>query len=222
VWDLERTPYEYRFAVKALEAAVLCKPKIIGVFMTEDKVLGTPVTGSWHHFSVPVPQIAKGTPQKAAEKRQDFLTVMRALNEFTPEHIDTAITLLEGNALYRSEKILGPALWLRDLHAARTNGGVRLVWKAVALAPAGFCHPRSGMLGTLLEDIAEGRSFEAVRRAFDAKMAPTAYQRPTAAPTAGEIAVAEKLFAELKSALAGLGKAEALGKTVIRFNDHVE
>jgi hypothetical protein len=49
------------------------------------------------------------------------------------------------------------------------------------------------MIGTLLEDIAAGLSFEVAARRFAEKMHPLQYQRPQAAPSAGNIAAAEKL-----------------------------
>jgi hypothetical protein len=53
------------------------------------------------------------------------------------------------------------------------------------------------MIGTLLEDIEAGLSFEEVKRRFGAKTHPLQYQRPTAAPAAGNIAQAEKIVAQL-------------------------
>jgi hypothetical protein len=53
------------------------------------------------------------------------------------------------------------------------------------------------MIGTLLEDLASGMSVADAKERFATKMDPLHYQRPQAAPTAGNIARAEKLFAEL-------------------------
>ena len=75
-----------------------------------------------------------------------------------------------------------------------------LTWLAVASAPAGFCHVRSSMIGTLLEDLAAGLPFEQIKAKFAAKMHPLQYQRPTAAPSAGNIAQAEKIIEQLESA----------------------
>jgi hypothetical protein len=154
--------------------------------------------------------------QAMAEKREDFKTVMHALNEFTQPHLETALTLLKTEALYRSEKVLGQAEWLHALHVARAAahgaGKANAVWRAIATAPAGFCHPRSSMIGTLLEDIAAGKDFGDVSRAFAAKMHPLAYQRPQAAPTAGAIAAAEKVMQQL-------GAAGALARRFARVDE---
>jgi hypothetical protein len=102
--------------------------------------------------------------------------------------------LLRSESLERSEHFIAPAEWLLALKRDRRPNAV---WMAVASAPAGYCHPRSGMLGTLLDDVAAGKSAEDIKRAFAAKMHPLRYQRPQAPPSAGTIAQAEKLVAEL-------------------------
>lgn len=70
------------------------------------------------------------------------------------------------------------------------------------MAPARFCHPRSSMIATLLDDIAGGKSFDQAKAAWAAKMHPLQYQRPQAAPTAGAIAAAERDFEKLGAASA--------------------
>jgi hypothetical protein len=109
---------------------------------------------------------------------------------------------------------------LRDLHLLRdvATHKANATWLAVALAPPGFCHPRSSMVGTLLEDLAAGMDFDAVAARFSAKMHPLQYQRPQAAPSAGAIAQAEKIVEQLGAAgslrrrFARLEEVEALWK----------
>jgi hypothetical protein len=155
--------------------------------------------------------------QAMAEKREDFKTVAIALAEFNPEHVAQAVTLLKADALYRSEKVLGAAEWLAKLHAARSDAKgkdarANVLWLAVALAPVGFCHPRSSMIGTLLDDIAAGKNFDDVARAFKAKMHPLQYQRPQAAPSVGNIAQAEEIVAKM-------GIASALRRRFARLDE---
>jgi hypothetical protein len=209
VWAEDGTPEHFRPAVAAMAREVR-RAKVTGVFLSGDKVWGTPKTGAWRHLAVRPPAgmlVRRATAtagQVMAEKREDYRTVVRALAEFTPAHLDTALTLLAADSLYRSEKVLGQAEWLHALHvaraAARGAGKTNVAWRAVATAPAGFCHPRSSMIGTLLEDIAAGKDYDAVARAFAAKMHPLAYQRPQAAPAVGAIAAAEKVVAQLGAA----------------------
>lgn len=209
IWNEDDAPDAYRAAVSAMAKAVR-RAKVTGVFLSSEKMWGTPETGVWSHLAIkPAASMVfnratKTAGQAMAEKREDFKTVMHALNEFTQAHIETALTLLKTESLYRSEKVLGQAEWLHALHvaraAARGQGKSNAVWRAIATAPAGFCHPRSSMIGTLLEDIAAGKEFSEVSRAFAAKMHPLAYQRPQAAPTSGAIAAAEKVMQQLGAA----------------------
>lgn len=221
IWHEDDAPDSYRPALVSMAKAVR-RAKVTGVFLSSDAVWGTPETGVWHHLAVrpAASMVFKRATQTAgqamAEKREDFKTVMHALNEFTQPHLETALTLLKSETLYRSEKVLGQAEWLHALHVSRAAahgaGKANAVWRAIATAPAGFCHPRSSMIGTLLEDIAAGKDFGDVSRAFAAKMHPLAYQRPQAAPTAGAIAAAEKVMQQL-------GAAGALARRFARVDE---
>lgn len=227
IWHEDDAPEAYRPALAAM-AKTVRRAKVTGVFLSSDVVWGTPETGVWHHLAVrPVKSMVfkratQTAGQAMAEKREDFKTVMHALNEFTQPHLETALTLLKTDSLYRSEKVLGQAEWLHGLHLARTaaygSAKANAVWRAIATAPAGFCHPRSSMIGTLLEDIAAGMEFSEVSRRFAGKMHPLAYQRPQAAPSAGAIAAAEKIMQQLGAAgslarrFARLDEVQALWK----------
>lgn len=204
IWSEADAPEVYKGPVHALVRAVR-KAKVTGVFLSKDPVLGTPLTGVWAHPSVRLttvfrhPVLTAG--QAMAEKREDYVTVTRALGEFKLAQIEQALTLLDTEALYRSEKVRGPVQWLRDVYVARDaahpSRRANILWRAVALAPSGFCHPRSSMAGTLLEDIAAGMEFAEVSRRFAAKMHPLQYQRPLAAPSAQNIAQGEKVIAAM-------------------------
>jgi hypothetical protein len=193
-------------AIQAMADAVR-RATVTGVFVTSAAVLGTPQAGGWRHFAVEVSQVHHGVQtagQVMASKREDFRMLERSLAEFPLELVRQALALLSSGNLYRSEKCLGVAKWLLELHQARQVANdqhrANLTWVAVASAPAGFCHVRSGMIGTLLEDIQAELPFATIKARFDAKMDPTQYMRPSAPPSAGNIAQAEKLVAELDSA----------------------
>ena len=202
------------------------RAKVTGVFLSRATLWGTPETPdkkrgfTWTHFYwLPIGRVfihkLLEPNQVMAAKHEEFGIVQRALAEYSAETMTQALTLLKSDVLYRSEKVLGPVQWLAELkvaveaaHGFRSN----LVWKAVALAPAGFCHPRSSMGGTLLDDLQNGKSFEDASRSFKAKMHPLQYQRPQAAPTAGAIAAAEKLVEKL-------GIAPALPRRFARLEE---
>ncbi len=203
MWDPRDEDREYLGVFAAMADAVR-HARVTGVHLSSEPVWGTPTTKQWIHLALRQEphRMYRGkvltAAQAMAEKKQDHDNVMRALADFSPEVIEQALVLLKSDALYRAEKVIGPAQFLADLHAAAKVGNrTNVVWRAVASAPAGFCHPRSSMIGTLLEDLASGMSFQDVSRRFAAKMHPLAYQRPQAAPSEGQVKAAEELVAKL-------------------------
>jgi hypothetical protein len=151
------------------------------------------------------------------EAMRGYFMLQRGLAEYSLEAVDQALRVLDADgALYRSEKTLGVAQWLAELHAARkgVSGKARdnVTWLAVATAPPGYCHARSTIINTLLEDITAGLPFEDIARKWAEKMAPLQYQRPQAPPSAGNIAQAEKVIAEL-------GAAGALKRRFAKLED---
>lgn len=223
LWNPESAPASFASAIRTLFTAV-CEAPIAGVFISKDKNWGVAQTGEWHHMHVIppagivfAPTVSKTPGQAIAEKQEEHAMLLRGLAEFPLAVVEKAHSLLTTEALFRSETCIGVAKWLLDLHEQRraTKHERRrdnLTWRATATAPAGYCHVRSSMIGTLLEDLVAGLPFAQIKAKFDAKMHPLQYQRPTAAPTAGNIARAEKIIADLKA-------AGALGRRFARLAD---
>lgn len=182
--------------------------KVNGVFLSSAKVWGTPQTGGWTHLSgVPATVYHERTKtafQAMAEKKEDYGILSHGLADYPLNVVQEAVRVLKADALSRSEKTLGVAEWLLNLHEVIKNvrGPKRnnLIWKAVATAPPGFCHVRSTMISTLLDDIVSGLSFDVISRRWAEKMHPLQYQRPTAPPKSGAIEAAEKLFEQTGAA----------------------
>jgi hypothetical protein len=219
-WHVDDADILHADAVGKMARAI-SRATVNGVFLSPLPEWGSPVTGVWRHLHVLPPKelvfysATRSADQAMAEKREDFRNVQRALEEFPRLLVAQALSLLNTETLYGSEKATGPARWLFDLHTRieefkgrRTN----VVWRAVATAPAGFCHPRSSMIGTLLEDLAQGLPVETVARRFKDKMDPLQYQRPQAPPSAGNIAQAEKL-------VAGMGIEPSLKRRYARLDE---
>lgn len=198
--------------VEKAPAAALAKAvssaSITGVFLSELPHLGNAVTGVWRHLALTQPEAMRWkhsidtAHQAAAKKTTEFETVLLALDEFSKSVVEQALTLLRAETLTRGEAVLGGVEFLYGIHCSMEtskNGRARrnFVWRAVAKAPAGFCHPRGSMVGKLLEDLVKGPTFEVVAAKFRAEMHPLKYRRPTAAPTAGAVDAAEKLVAQL-------------------------
>lgn len=215
----------YRGHFKALASAIE-GGSIEHLHVTEEKRWGLAKTGPWEHFAVTPPaELVWNSPlktayQEQAAKTHDFKTMVRALTEFTAEHLDTALRIIESETLYRGEKVLGPARWLQGVikdQDATKNAKKRhnLLWRAIATCPEGYSHPRGTMIGTLLEDIQAGLPFDEIAKNFKAKMDPTKYNRPQTDPGAQNIAQAEKI-------VAALGVADSLKRRYARLDDLVK
>jgi len=220
MWD--DGPGAFRNAVRVLAERVE-HARITGVFCTKDAQWGTPVTGEWQHFAVTPPKAmvwtskTKAAHERAAELREEYGILRRSLAEYPAEIVRNAYNLLETGQLYRSEKCIGIAAWLLELHeklAARKNRlqNEATAWFAVATAPPGFCHVRTTVISTLLDDIVARKPFTEISRAFSAKMHPTQYQRPQSDPASGNIQRAEEL-------VASLGIASALHRRFARVEE---
>jgi hypothetical protein len=218
MWNPDGVPEFYRSAFAAMYAKVK-RAKVMSVFLTKQATWGNPVTGDWSHIAVVPPaaliyrERALTAGQAMAAAKENLRTVATALSEFTAPMLDQALRLFEGDALARSEKFIGPVKWLRALHD-RSKGrlGENMLWRAVALAPEGYCHPKASVIGPLLDDIAAGLPFAEIKAKFDAKMQPLLYQRPQVAPSAGNIKAAEALAEKL-------GIAPALERRFARIEE---
>lgn len=199
---------EYAFIFERLRA-VIEGSTVEKVFFTEEKKWGNAVTGQWEHFAVTPPKKfvwvteydANGDPLKTAFQREaeltgEFKTMVRALVEYSADTVDTALTIINGDALYRGEAVAARANWLNDVittHKKTKNARNRhnLLWLAVATAPVGFAKPRGGALGTLLDDILAGMELKEIQARFKVVMDPS---KQRSAPTEGNIKQAEKVI----------------------------
>ncbi len=194
--------------------------KITGVFLSPDKTWGVPKTGLWSHLSgvrrLPFEHKVLTADQMMAQLKEERGILCHSLADYSLDVVTQATRVLDQDALYRSEKAVEVAKWFKALHerinvvdrAWRDN----VIWLAVATAPPGFCHVRSTVISTLLVDIKIGLSFDAISRRWSQKLHPLQYQRPSAAPSEGAIAAAEKLVEKL-------GVAKSLERRYARLEE---
>jgi len=218
VWSLSVAVPEAFSRAWADLAALSVAGSVTSVFLSPDAVWGQPETPdkkrgvTWRHLSAANfrafrhPLLTAG--QKMAELREERKMLLGALRDFPKSLVDEAVRVLRSDALSRSEKALAVAEWFAQRHGE--NSGQ--TWRAVAAAPTGFCHVRSTMIGTLLEDLKSGLGFEAVSRRWGEKMHPLQYQRPQAAPSVDQVRVAEETVEKL-------GVARSLKRRFARLED---
>lgn len=211
VWSDNAVPAPYRDGFAAMRRLVH-QASLTVPFLSADAIYGKPDSNGWRHYAIAPRRVfqTRGLStafQAASAKREEFQSVRRALADYAPSTCANALRLLKADTLENAEAALGQAQFLVDLHAARdaVTGQQRkdhLVYRLVAAAPSGFCHPRSSMIATLLDDIKSGLAFEEAAARWAAKMHPLKYLRPQAAPTAGAIQAAEEAFDKLGAATA--------------------
>lgn len=214
LWGATMLPDFFKLAIAALYVEVN-RARITGVFVSEARIWGRPENTSktgvqWTHLhGTPNKSLVWNSPlktanQRAAELREEYVMLKKAIAEFSMEAAVQAVRVLEADALSRGEKTLGVAQWFLNLHIEIKDKASRqrdnLLWRATALAPAGWCHVRSSMIGTLLQDVVDGLPYESIARRWAEKMHPLQYRRPTAPPKEGNIKQAEELIAKLGTA----------------------
>jgi hypothetical protein len=203
------------------------RAQVTGVFLSKEKTWGKRVTpvdkngNQWSHFYSPSLAVFShallSAGQRAAELAEDRQGIKRAVAEFSLAMVDTALRVLSAGNVYRAERAEPVLKWLRDriiqMEAAKPGSPrENVLWRAAAMAPTGFAHVRNTVVGTLLEDVAAGLDFNAVKTRFEAKMNPESYQRPTAPLSRHQVAVAEDLVAKL-------GLAPALPRRYVKIDE---
>jgi hypothetical protein len=199
VWP-DCVPAFFQDSVSTIRS-ILLRSKVTGPFVSSQETLGIAVSkNGWTHLHAPNPQrwqhAVKTDTQREAELQEDFRLMYRTIQEYEIQHCKDAVNILRSEQFPGYEKSVKIAEWFLDL--IQTCKGRRiLLWAKVVTAPAGFCHLKNEMLGTLLDDLKTGKGFEACRRAWSKKMNPLQYQRPQAPPSEGQIDRAEKLVEQL-------------------------
>jgi hypothetical protein len=206
VWN-SNSPKFFAKSVGAMKQMVE-NSVVNAAFVTNTVTLGIPKTGIWSHMNLILPldmvktSRLKNANQMEAEKLEEFRMLMGAVQDYSLDIANQVVELLSSDTMYRSDRVLGIAAWFKEVcsvYEAEKDRRKRLnlIWKAVADAPQGFCHVKSSMIGTLLEDIASGMDYQIICNRFAEKMNPANYMRSKSAPTVGGIDQAEKIVAKL-------------------------
>lgn len=220
-WSVDDAPDELKTAVSSVISQIK-KAKIASVFVSELSVYGHPVTGDWTHLSLTphYKNIHKAgvfdAYEVSAKKTQDYLTVELALKEYPIDIINQALNVIKSEQLLGGERILGQAEFLANIHTSQVGktkvARQNMLWLAIAQAPDGFCHPRSSMISTLLDDLRAGYDIDVVKTRFAKKMYGTKYRRPVATPKAGAIVAAQDIIDRL-------GIATSLERRYMRLDE---
>lgn len=225
VWDLNALPYPYQDVADAMSALVKSLP-IRDVFLTKFAKHGTPisrglingVTIQFSHLAVEVPRkfVTPDFVAKRGEMRTTFQVLCRGIAELSPEAVAVVADLIQQNAIYRGQEFRQQVLEFQRLQA-RVRGTLDTDPKAVeplvwTMVDSPVARLRNTVIGTLIQDLSDGVDLEKAVRAYETKVAPQNYKRPTALITKGMIDSAMKTIQEL-------GLEEALQRRHARLSD---
>lgn len=207
IWDVE-IGGAYQMVADALSKLVKSRP-ICAAFLHTEKTLGTDFNHEmleagdvlkWNHFHYMLPgKFVKsrdgiGTTLSHSNSNKDVFK--RSLQEISTEAIETTLELIEQKSIYRggehksiiklflAHKRMFDSL---DKEAEKDN----YAW-AVSMEIGGAAKARNTVIGTLMIDISEGKELDIAVKAFESKVAPTNYKRPSALITKKMIMNAEK------------------------------
>ena len=195
----------YRSAV-ALRNLVVNDSAINGTFHPAASQLGIPENRAglgvtWKHLSLKVPfsMVSRDNSQKEAQDKENFKTLSRASKNWSNDLINKAICILRGGGFNESKKYLEWLDWLSDIcqGKAHTRSNHNAIWNHVHSAPTGWCSPRSSVLGMLMDGIKANDSIARIKQEWNRAVASENFQRPTAAPTEGNLNAAEKTIASM-------------------------
>lgn len=155
---------------------------------------------TWNHFFTgPLPAHLQHASPDAA--KGDYRTTVqvfeRGLKELKPSVLDEVIDLIEANALYRGAEHKAAVSEFRKAqksYLALDQNRDRFVWERAGSPSARF---KNTVIGTLVQDLSEGKSTEQAVTAFETKVAPQNYKRTTAVITPAMVKAAMATIEEL-------------------------
>lgn len=223
-WDQSLIHGKYEASIARLQKAV-AQGTPNTVFYTDQETLGRPTDGEWTHHHIKhgckhsLTNGAIFTPeQNMAIRQEDFLNLRRSLADFNITLVRQVLKLIKSEALPHRETIAEQTEWFYNIYVDIARDDVRksqrtnVIWRHVAVAPAGWCAVRGKLLGFLLKTLKEGVETEEAIKLFAAKAHGGVHMRPTSEASEGNIDQAEKLIERL-------GLAPSLARRYATLND---
>ena len=220
IWDsaAEKAPHPYNVVAACLRETVLAasvsdlfrvskKEGSFGAEKTHSLDASSGAALTWNHFytgEIPGNLQVASPDQVRGDYRTTVQVFERGLVELAPSAVETVLALVEANNLYRGEEHKPALLQFQAAQRAflTKEGRERnlFVWTNAHGPAARF---RNTVIGTLVQDLSEGRDVEGAVQSFEAKVAPQNYKRTSAIITPGMVKKAMETIAalDLESAL---------------------
>lgn len=222
VWDVKGLPEPYQSVADAL-AEYVRELSIRDAWVTKEASYGADRTRGlvgedvveFRHFSITTPTSAHSHAPDTVrgDRRTKYELLKRATAELTSEALQTVSDLIADNAIYRGREHARTVDEFRRVHAhINTLTGARRDWALWVASRAPVARFRNTVIGSLADDLSKGVDLEVAVRAFETKVAPENYQRPTALVT-------KKMVEDASKKVRELGLEDALPRRHARMED---
>lgn len=156
---------------------------------------------TWEHFFTgDIPNHIRSTAPDTV--RGDYRTTAqvfeRGLTELSPDAVDTVASLIDANSLYRGEEHKPAVTAFRKMQR-KYLASVDREKKIFAWANAGSpcARFRGTVIGTLVQDLSEGKDLEHAVASFESKVAPQNYKRTSSLITPAMVKKAMETITDL-------------------------
>jgi hypothetical protein len=230
VWDeaAKRAPYPYDVVARHMRTAIVAAP-VSDLFRVNKKegAFGAEVTRSldaksgqaltWSHFytgAIPKRLQVESPGEVLGAYRTTVQVFERGLTELKADALETVVDLIEANSLYRGEEHKASVLAFRKEHqlfSKITDERAKntFLWFYAGSPAARF---RNNAIGTLVQDLSEGKEVEDAVKSFESKVAPQNYKR-TSAP------ISPAMIKKAMATIEALGLEPALERRLAVMGD---
>ncbi len=224
LWDWTTDDPEYAAPIKAVGDYIRSLP-IKGVFYNPFAKCGTEKNPDvkrgiiWEHFYIQIPNscVKKESGPLEATALDSKNVLQRSLTEITDDAVDTVLELIAQGSLYRGNEHQNTVSEFKKLKEKykkikNTKHKDNFCWIESAKVGGNVSRIRNTSIGTLLNDLSEGKELDKAVTAFERVVAPTNYKRVTTIAT-------PKMIDAAKARLGELGLIEALNRRMLSERD---
>ena len=206
IWNVSNLEFPYNQVASKL-ATLVESSTIESVFLTTESSAGRKPNKdnyneaiTWYHFYSDIPNhlVCKDSiiGTKLGESNTNAEMFKRALTEINSDAVETVIDLINQNSIYRGSEFLN---LIKDFDSYQkqylaTENKAIFPWQNIKASSARI---RNTVIGTLLVDLSEGKDINFAVSAYESKVAPQNYQRPSAVITPKMIKQAQEKIIEL-------------------------
>lgn len=208
VWDVEVESY-YQEVADTL-AKYVKKREIKDIFLHGEKMAGNPRNNqlldddsiiTWEHFSCEIPNrfVVDNVAELKGSVRQRKEVFERGMKELTLDSAEIVIDLVLQNSLYRGEEHVEAVksfVKMKKKYDKFKNDKKRSFFAWENAGDRGV-PIRNTVIGSLLQDLSEGKGIDIAVASFETKVAPSNYKRTSAPVTKGMVKKAVEKIDEL-------------------------